>query len=90
MRLSIILPVYNSAAFLPQCLDSILDSLDEESELIIVNDGSTDESESVISEYQSKWPDIRSISQPNRGVSAARNVGIDCALGHYHYVCRFG
>jgi glycosyltransferase involved in cell wall biosynthesis len=83
MRLSIILPVYNSAAFLPQCLDSILDSLDEESELIIVNDGSTDESESVISEYQSKWPDIRSISQPNRGVSAARNVGIDCALGHY-------
>lgn len=84
-KLSIIIPVYNVAEFLPECLDSIIPQITEECELIIVNDGSTDASASVIEEYQGRYPWLTYISQPNAGLSAARNTGMANAKGQYFW-----
>lgn len=78
IRLSIILPVYNVEPFLPTCLDSLLaqDIDPSEYEIICVNDGSTDGSETIIRQYQEEHNNIKLISVPNGGVSRARNIGL--------------
>lgn len=83
--LSIIVPVYNVEAFLPDCLDSLLDQgIPEEAyEIICVNDGSTDGSGDVLERYAAEHESIRVFSQPNGGVSAARNLGLSMAEGEY-------
>lgn len=83
--LSIIIPVYNAAQWLEECLQSILTSLSETSaaEIILVDDGSTDESALLCDAYAKKYPHIRSIHQPNGGVAAARNAGLALAAGQY-------
>lgn len=80
---SIVIPVYNVAPYLRQCLDSLLMQTYGDWEAICVDDGSTDESSAVLDEYASK--DARFIVRHirNSGVSAARNVGIDLAKGEW-------
>lgn len=85
MKLSIIVPVYNVADYLPKCLDSLLaqDLPQNEYEIIVVNDGSTDDSGEIAKQYAEKYVNIILINQENQGLSGARNTGIQYAKGDY-------
>lgn len=83
MKLSIIIPVYNAAAHIRPCLDSILNQKFEEYELLLINDGSTDDSKHICDEYARKDSRITVYHQKNAGVSAARNKGLDNAVGDW-------
>lgn len=78
--LSIIIPVYNCSPVILRCLDSI-DYQD--AEVIVVDDGSTDDSAEVVRSYIASHPNVRLIQKKNGGVSSARNVGIEAAIGKY-------
>ena len=82
-QVSIILPVYNVEKYLPQCLDSIVNQTLKDFECICVNDGSTDNSLSILQEYANKDSRIKIISQENKGVSAARNKALKQCIGKY-------
>lgn len=82
--ISIIIPIYNSEKKLSECLDSIIKQSYQDFELILINDGSNDNSEEICHTYQSKHPQrIRYYHQVNCGVSSARNMGLDNANGEY-------
>ncbi len=82
--ISVIIPVYNAKYFLSRCIDSILLSTLEPEEIILINDGSTDNSQEIINWYKKKYPDlIRTYTQENQGVSYARNKGIELATKDY-------
>ena len=99
MKLSIIVPIYNVERYLRKCVDSLLAQDYEDYEIILVDDGSTDDSGAICDEYAasslsaagtSSFSEadhsiipIRVIHQPNAGLSAARNAGIKCANGEY-------
>ena len=83
IKISIIVPVYNAAKFLPRCLDSILKQSYKNLEIICVNDGSQDESLSILHIYEQKDPRIRIVNQFNQGAAAARNKGLKVATGDY-------
>ncbi len=85
MKLSVIIPVYNVAEYLPKCLESILNQPFKDLEIICVNDGSTDNSLDVLKEYQAKDNRIKIIDKGNEGSGVARNTGIENALGEYLY-----
>lgn len=83
-KLSVILPVYNVAAFLPECLDSLLHQSFQDMEILAVNDGSTDESLSILREYEEKARGkIKVFTKENGGLSDARNFGMEKATGTY-------
>lgn len=81
--LSIIVPVYNVELYLRDCVNSILTNNFAEYELILIDDGSTDNSGDICDEYAHKDSRIKVIHQRNMGMSGARNVGLDIALGSY-------
>ena len=81
--ISIIIPVYNVAVYLPRCLDSILAQTYKNLEIILVDDGSKDNSGKVCDEYALKDSRIKVIHQKNQGVSVARNAGLRIAKGDY-------
>ena len=84
IKLSIIVPIYNVENYLEYCLNSIVPILSNENvELILVNDGSTDKSESICNMYIEKYKNIRYIYQDNQGLSEARNTGIKNSNGKY-------
>ena len=85
LHISIILPVYNVENYISDCLDSLLsqDIPEDNYEIICVNDGSTDKSAEIISCYAMKNRNIHLIKQENRGVSNARNNGLNVAKGNY-------
>ena len=80
---SIIVPVYNVEKYLPKCLDSLVNQTYSDIEIICINDGSPDNSLSILEEYAKNDNRIKIINQENQGVSVARNVGIDNATGDY-------
>ena len=82
-KFSIVIPVYNVAAYLPECLDCILNQRFRDIEVIAVDDGSRDESAQILDEYAAKDSRLKVIHQLNAGVSAARNAGLDAATGEY-------
>jgi glycosyltransferase involved in cell wall biosynthesis len=82
-KISVIVPVYNTEKYLSKCLDSLLNQTLNDLEVIVVNDGSTDNSQLIIEEYKTKENRIKSIIKKNGGLSDARNVGIDAARGYY-------
>ena len=85
MELSIIVPVYNVKDYLARCIDSLLcQDLDkEEYEIILVDDGSTDDSGFICDEYAVREERVKVIHQANQGLSAARNSGVSSAKGRY-------
>jgi glycosyltransferase involved in cell wall biosynthesis len=80
---SVIVPVYNVMEYLQRCVESILSQTYNNLEVILVNDGSTDGSGELCDEFGRKDDRIRVIHQENAGVSAARNAGLDAALGEW-------
>ena len=80
---SIIVPVYNAAKYLPECLESILRQTFTDIEVLLVNDGSKDNSLAICNKYAAKDARIRVIDIPNGGVSNARNTGLSYATGTY-------
>lgn len=83
MKLSIIIPVYNVAQWLPDTIESVLIQSFRDFELILVDDGSTDGSGEICDRYAEKDSRVRVIHQKNAGVSAARNAGVAAAAGKY-------
>ena len=82
IKFSIIVPVYNVEKYIKKCIDSILNQTYKNYEIIIINDGSTDNSSKIINNYK-KNKKIKIITQKNKGLSAARNKGIKLATGDY-------
>lgn len=83
MKLSIVIPVYRVEDTLSRCLDSVLSQPHADYELILVDDGSPDDSGAICDAYASRHPCVRVIHKPNGGLSSARNAGIDVAVGEY-------
>ena len=81
--LSVIIPVYNVEPYLEQCLDSVVNQTYKNLEIICINDGSTDNSLKILEKYQKKDKRIKMINQKNKGLSGARNAGLDIATGGY-------
>ena len=82
-KVSVIVPVYNSEVYLPMCIESILAQSYKNIEIILINDGSRDNSLEICKRYANVDNRIKVIHQENKGVSAARNVGIDASEGEY-------
>lgn len=82
-KISVIIPAYNAQEHLEETLDSLIKQTFQNFEVIIVNDGSIDNTPQIINEYCEKYSNFKSFTQPNSGVSKARNKGIDEANGEY-------
>lgn len=83
IKVSVVVPVYNVAEYLPKCVDSLIAQTYKNIEIILVDDGATDHSGSICDGYQSKDERIKVIHKENGGLSSARNAGIDAATGEY-------
>lgn len=83
IKYSFIVPVYNTEKYLKKCLDSLVNQKYKDFEIIIVNDGSTDNSINIINDYSKKYKNIIVIDQKNGGLSHARNEGVKKARGEY-------
>lgn len=83
-KVSVIVPVYNVEKYIVKCLESLLNQTLEDIEIIVVNDGSPDNSQEIIDKYVLEYKDkIKSFIKPNGGLSDARNFGIEKATGEY-------
>ena len=80
---SVIVPLYNAATYISETLESIIASTYRPIEVIVMNDGSTDESLVVAQAFADKHPEVIVLSQPNAGASAARNNAIRASHGEY-------
>ena len=83
MKISVIVPVYNVYDYLDKCLNSLVNQSDNDFEVIIVNDGSTDNSQEIIDKYVSENANMKSFIKENGGLSSARNYGLSKATGEY-------
>ena len=83
IAVSVIVPVYNVELFLADCLESIIHQTLQNIEIIAINDGSTDKSPEILEQYAQKDKRIKVISQENKGLSVARNVGLKQAQGEF-------
>jgi glycosyltransferase involved in cell wall biosynthesis len=82
-KISIVIPVYNVEKYIKRCLDSVINQTYKELEIILVNDGSIDNSGNICDEYAKKDERIKVIHKKNGGLSDARNIGIENAVGNY-------
>ena len=83
-KVSIIIPVYNVEKYIEKCLDSLVNQTLKDIEVIVVNDGSTDNSDKIINRYVKKYPDIiKYLKKENGGCGSARNEAIKIATGEY-------
>lgn len=80
---SIVVPIFNAAKYLPACLDSVTNQTYQNLEIILVDDGSTDNSYQIAKSYAKKDPRIKLVHQKNQGLSGARNTGITKSTGTY-------
>lgn len=85
MKFSIIMPVYNVEQYLSEAIESVINQKHEDFELIIVNDGSTDNSLEIAKYYKENDVRIEIVTQKNKGLSSARNTGLSFAKGEYIY-----
>ena len=85
VKVSIIVPVYNTGKYLKECLDSLVNQTFTDTEIICINDGSTDNSLEILEEYKKKYSNISVYSQENSGPSITRNKGISYSNGDYIY-----
>lgn len=82
-KASIVVPIYNVAQYLPQCLDSLMTQTERDIEILLVDDGATDDSPRLMAEYVARDARFVPIHRENGGLSAARNTGIDHARGDF-------
>lgn len=83
-KISVIVPVYNAEKFIDKCIESVINQTYKEIELILVNDGSKDNSLKILQKYEKQYPKmIKVFNQTNKGVGAARNLGIKHVSGKY-------
>lgn len=83
-KVSVIVPVWNVEKYITKCLDSLVNQTLKEIEIIVVNDGSPDNSQKIIDKYVKKYPDkVKSFIKENGGQGSARNLGIEKAKGEY-------
>lgn len=82
-KISVVVPIYNVEKYLPKCIESIISQTYKNLEIILVDDGSTDNSGKIIDEYAKKDSRILAIHKPNGGCSSARNYALDIATGSY-------
>lgn len=87
VNISIIVPVYNVEEYIKRCMDSLIDQSFEAYEIIVVNDGTKDNSMEYVYKLQSEYKNIIICEQENKGLSAARNTGIARAKGEYLIFC---
>ncbi len=81
IKLSIIIPVYNTEKQIKNCLESVKEQVNENIEVLIINDGSLDSSESIIKETIENYPDMfKYYAKPHTGVADTRNFGIEKAM----------
>lgn len=80
---SIVVPVYNVEKYLPVCIESLINQTYKDIEILLVNDGSTDGSLKILREYESRDSRIKVLDQKNKGLSAARNTGVNNSTGEY-------
>ena len=85
IKTSVIIPVYNTAPYLDECIESVFNQTQKEIEVIAINDGSTDNSMDILLEMKKKYSELVVINQENHGLGYTRNVGIDKAKGEYIY-----
>ncbi len=83
IKISVIIPVYNTQEYLTECLDSVIGNTLEDIEIICVDDGSTDGSAEIIKKYSVRDSRIKAIAKENGGLSSARNTGLAAAAGEY-------
>lgn len=81
--LSVVIPAYNAEKEISNCIDNILNTNTCDFEIIVINDGSSDDTKKILDDYASKDKRIKAIHQSNQGVSKARNAGIEQAVGDY-------
>lgn len=86
IKISVIIPIYNVAPYLDATFQSVINQSLKDIEIIAVNDGSTDDSESIIQKYKQQDPRIISLYQENQGQSVARNTALQHATGQYIYM----
>lgn len=82
-KISIIVPVYNAEKYLNECVDSILSQTLTDIEVILVDDGSTDNSPAICDEYTTRDPRVKTLHKPNGRAASARNAGLRIATGEY-------
>ena len=83
VKVSIIVPVYNVEKYIKKCLDSLVHQTLSDIEIIVVNDGSPDNSELIINQYLKKYSNIKYFKKENGGQGSARNFGLSKAIGKY-------
>ena len=83
MKISVIIPVYNVYDYLEKCLNSLVKQTDKNFEVIIVNDGSTDNSQEIIDKFVLENDNMYSFKKENGGQASARNFGLQKATGEY-------
>lgn len=83
IKVSVILPVFNVDKYIKRCLDSLVNQTLKEIEIIIINDGSTDNTKRICEEYAKKYDNIKLINKKNEGVSKARNIALKKVRGEY-------
>ncbi len=83
VKVTVIIPVYNMEQYLAECLDSVITQSLRDIEIICINDGSKDNSITILRAYESRDNRIKIIDQENKGVATARNIGIKAASGKY-------
>jgi len=81
--ISVLMPVYNEQRFISAALDSVLNQTYQNFEVVIIDDGSTDETQKILNQYQNRDSRIKVYSQPNSGIASALNRGVDLSQGDY-------
>lgn len=82
-KLSIIIPVFNVEEYLPKCIESVVNQTYDNLEILLINDGSTDNSGVICDNFAHKDERVKVVHKENGGLSAARNLGLSLATGHY-------
>lgn len=83
-KVSVIVPVYNAEKYISKCIESVISQTYKNLELLLINDGSADNSLTVLREFENRYPEIIKVfTQENKGKEAARNLGLDNASGRY-------
>ena len=81
LTVSVIIPAYNAEKYITECLDSVLNQSYRQLEIVVVNDGSSDGTKEILDRYSGEYSFVKVIHTENRGVSCARNTGLDAAAG---------